>query len=59
MMEVHIDLDEEELAYVEENGLTEILQENLGQVKKFTKSMHLISYLFLFFKYLSLICVIV
>ncbi len=31
-MEVHIDLDEEELGYVEENGLTEILQENLGQV---------------------------
>ena len=35
MMEVHIDLDEEELAYVEENGLTEILQDNLGQVKHF------------------------
>ena len=32
-MDVHLDLDEEEVDYLNDNGITDVIQENLTQVK--------------------------
>ena len=32
-MDVHLDLDEEEVDYLNDNGITDVIQENLTQVQ--------------------------
>ena len=39
-MDVHLDLDEEEVDYLNDNGITDVIQENLTQVQQTNKLLN-------------------